>query len=132
MPSFPAQILIQCFMFSSVFAKKMFTVWTFSGSWMSYFFLSLNILPYITSICKVNFICEITRDWHIFIINWFIDNISRSKFYLFFMCKFMFYYLIPTKFFYDWTRQILCYFSFSTFNFFLSKTWTCPFSRKIP
>ena len=87
---------------------------------MSYFFLSFNILPYITPICKVNFVCKMTQDWYIFIINWLVDIVNRSKFYLFFTCKFVFYYLIPIKFFYDWTRQILCYFIF-TLNFFFIK-----------
>ena len=65
---------------------------------MLYLFLFLIVPPYITSTCKVNFICEITWDRNIFIINWLINNVNGSKFYLFFTCKFMFYYLISIKF----------------------------------
>ena len=82
-----------------VFCKTFFTIWALSGNWMFYFFLFFNVLSYITSIGEVNFICKVTRNWHIFIINWFINNINWSKFNLFCTYKFMFYYLIPIKIF---------------------------------
>ena len=115
MPSWAVQILIWCFIFFSVFAKKFSQYGHCLVVQCPIFSFPLTYCPSITSISKV------IRNQPIFIINWFVNNINWSKFYPFFTCKFMFYYLIPIKFFYNWTRQIMCYFIFSTFNPFFIK-----------
>ena len=132
MPSLAPQNWVFFFFFHVfiISCKEIFTRWALLYSWMFYFFLSFNISPYLASIGKVNLVGAVARCRNIFIINSLIDNISRGKFYLFFESKLMFYYLITVTFLYNLAWKILRGFIFS-FTFFLSKTWTCPFSQKI-
>ena len=99
-----------------VFSEIVSTIVGLLDSWMPYTFLFLWHLPSVASIGQVNLIYKKPKYRDTFIINWLVDNVNWNEFSLFLTSKFMFYYLVPIKFFQHSTRKVSCNFIF-TLNF---------------
>ena len=99
-------------------SKEIFTVMTLLNNTIRYSFYSLFKTTNITSIGKVNLVCDKTRPWNPFVVNGLIG--SQQYLSQFFPGKLSSYYFISIKFFNDRTKKVSCHLIFSL-NFFLYK-----------